>query len=378
MTILANGKRVFARAWALAGAAIGDHGGDGVEAITIVVWDTIGNVLRGVQPWEDWPMAWRARFPDAAEAVAHMPSFGQMFAGYRVDLRTAGSANELASHLPDADVLVVHKAQISEEVLRSARRLRLIEHLGQDYRGIPVDAARAMGIPVAVVPLVNYLAVAEQTWAMILNHLKQLPAQRALVQRGADTTSWGFIPGMQLVGDRTIGLLGCGEIGRAVARIAHAFEMAILYWDIARFPDLEQRNEMRYVERDDLFRRSDILSVHLPLTPATERSITAREFGLMKPDALFVNTARGKLVDQASLVAALRGRRLGGAALDVFDTEPLPPDDPLRALHDDLTYNVTLTPHSGSHVPWTWAWDSQAVWINVLRLLRGEPIQHLV
>jgi len=187
-----------------------------------------------------------------------------------------------------------------------------------------------------------------------------------------------YIIGRTGVGDRTIGLLGCGEIGRAMARVAPAFEMAILYWDIARFPDLEQRNEMRYVERDDLFRRSDILSVHLPLTPATERSITAREFGLMKPDALFVNTARGKLVDQASLVAALRGRRLGGAALDVFDTEPLPPDDPLRALHDDLAYNVTLTPHSGSHVPWTWAWDSQAMWTNVLRLLRGEPLQHLV
>ena len=98
----------------------------------------------------------------------------------------------------------------------------------------------------------------------------------------------------------------------------------------------------------------------------------------MRPGALFVNTARGRLVDQPALVVAIQERRIGGAALEVFATEPLPPDDPLHALHEDLSYHVTLTPHSASQAPWTWVWDSQAVWYNVLHVLRGEPVAHLV
>jgi D-3-phosphoglycerate dehydrogenase len=93
---------------------------------------------------------------------------------------------------------------------------------------------------------------------------------------------------------------------------------------------------------------------------------------------LFVNTARGKLVDQAALVAAMRERRLGGLALDVYEEEPLPVDDPLHVLHADPTYDVTLTPHSAWQSPWTWVRDSREIWENVLRSLRGEPLRHLV
>ena len=125
-------------------------------------------------------------------------------------------------------------------------------------------------------------------------------------------------------------------------------------------------------------RQADIVSVHLPLTPDTHGLIGAREFGLMKPAALFVNTARGKIVAQEALVAALRAGRIGGAALDVFADEPLPPDDPLHDLRERPEGGVTLTTHSASQAPWTWVWDSLAVWDNVLRSLRGEPLEHLV
>lgn len=365
----------------------------------IVVWDNIGNVLLGVQPWEEWPARTRDELL-AGDPAARPPSFDDLFAPHEVELvwlynedraatfvpqlsrsfgprmRAIGGTDDVAAAVEDADYVVLHKEQLPAEALRRAGRLRLIQHLGQDYRGIPVDVARERGIPVAAVPLTNYLAVAEHTWALILNHLRRLPAQRARVQ--GRHYGWGSYPGVRLARGLTIGLLGLGEIARPVARYARAFELRTIYWDIARFPEVEARLGAEFVARDDLFRQADIVSVHLPLTPETHGMIGAREFGLMKPTALFVNTARGKIVAQEALVAALREGRIGGAALDVFAEEPLPPDDPLHELHERPEGDVALTTHSASQAPWTWVWDSLAVWQNVLRSLRGEPLEHLV
>ena len=348
-----------------------------MERIKIVVWDSVGNIMWGVRPWDEWTLHGQERLlAEDPEAKEHTPSFHQIFRDYAVDLCIVASLDELEARIGDADVLVLHKVRVPGEALRMARRLRFVEHLGQDYRGVPVETARDMGIPVAAVPLINYLVVAEHAWALILNHLKKLPQQRDIM--GRQPGGWSTVPGIQPARSRRLGLLGLGEIGRAMACIAQGFEMATSYWDIVRFPEIEARYGAHYAEWDDVFRQSDVLSVHLALNDATCGIIGAREIGLMKPTALFINTARGKLVDQSALVAALRERRLGGAGLDVFADEPLPPDDPLRTLHDDLSYNVTLTPHSASHAPWTWVQDSQAVWFNVLRVLRGEPAQYLV
>ena len=373
------------------------------EAIRIVVWDNIGNVLLGVRPWERWSPRIKAHLlAEDPRAEAHAPGFDQLFGGYAVELvwlhdparsaagfrdlfadhaphlRDATAGDAVARALADADFLVVHKERVPPDALRRARRLRLVQHLGQDARGLPLDVARARGVPVAAVPLANYLAVAEHASALILNHLKRLPAQRAQLQGRRYAEAWGFFPGVGLARDATLGLLGFGEIARPLARAAGAFGMRTLYWDSARFPELEAEYGVEYAEWDAIFRRSDVLSVQLALNDRTRGIIGARELGLMKPTALFVNTARGKLVDQDALVAALRGRRLGGAALDVYAEEPLPPDDPLHALHEDLAYSVTLTPHSASQSPWTWVRDSRAIWDNVLRVLRGEPAAHLV
>jgi len=348
-----------------------------VEKIKIVVWDSVGNIMWGVRPWEDWPPPHRERLlAEDPEARAHTPSFEEIFKDYDVELRIVASLDELVAHIKEADILVLHKVRVPGEALRAARRLRFVAHLGQDARGVPIDVAREMGVPVASVPLVNYLVVAEHAWALILNHLKRLPDQRAIM--GSQSGGWGAVPGIQPARGQTLGLLGLGEIARAMARVAQAFEMSIIYWDIERFLEIEERYGVQYTEWDDVFRRGDILSVQLALNDATRGIIGAREIGLMRPNAFLVNTARGKLVDQEALVDALRAHRLGGAGLDVFADEPLPPGDPLRALHDDLGYNVTLTPHSASHAPATWVQDSQAVWFEVLRVLRGEPAQHLV
>ena len=118
--------------------------------------------------------------------------------------------------------------------------------------------------------------------------------------------------------------------------------------------------------------------MQLALNEETNQIIGDREIRLMKPDALFVNTARGKLVDPAALTAALQERRIGGAALDVFYDEPLSPDDPLHALHNDLSYNVTLTQHIAWQGSWTHVRDSQEIWFNVRRLLDGDPLLYRV
>lgn len=371
-----------------------------MDAVRIVVWDNIGNVLLGVRPWDRWTPTQQARLlADDPQARDHAPSFAELFAGYEVELlwlynpdrrapsfpqlyeenaailRDAGDPVAVAAAIEGADILILHKEGVDAATLRRAERLRLIQHLGQDLRGIPLEVARERGIPVAAVPLTNYLSVAEHAWAMILGHLKRLPQQRAHMQTRRAGEQWGHFPGQQFARDLTLGLVGLGEIGRPLARMARACEMRVRYWDRARFPALEDQLGLEYAEWDDLFRQSDILSVQLALNPQTEGIIGAREIGLLKPTALFVNTARGRLVDQAALTAALRDRRIGGAALEVFAEEPLPPDDPLYDLHDDLANNLTLTPHCSSLAPASWLRDSQAVWGNVLRLLRGEAVR---
>ena len=180
-----------------------------------------------------------------------------------------------------------------------------------------------------------------------------------------------------MMADLTLGLCGFGEIARPMARYAQAFGMKMLYWDRLRFPQLESRWNVEYCDFDELFARSDILSVQLALNPQTEGIIGARELALMKPNALFITTARGKLVEPNALVNALRERRIS-AGLDVFYEEPLPVDDPLHALHEDLSYNVTLTSHSAWQGPWTWVRDSLGIWNNVLHTLRGEAVEYRV
>jgi phosphoglycerate dehydrogenase-like enzyme len=375
-----------------------------VNRVKIVVWDNIGNTVLGMRPWEAWPEQIHERLttedPEARNRVvswkdllsAHdvemvwlydpvksQRGFRNLFEEYREHLRPVESPDDLADALQDADFFILHKEKLPAEALRNARKLRLIQHLGHDYRGVPMVAAREQGIPVAATPLVNYSAVAEQVWATVLAYYKRLADQYDYMQSRDYLNEWGaYHPGVKIMSDLTLGLLGMGEIARPIARYARAFDMGILYWDIERFPELEERYGMTFVEWDDLFSRSDIVSVQLALNEKTEGIIGAREFSLMKPDALFTNTARGKLVDEPALIEALQSGSIGGAALDVYAEEPLPADSPLHALHKDDRHNVILTPHSAAQGPWTWIRDSQELWFNIDRMLKGEPARHLV
>lgn len=373
-----------------------------MKSVNVVVWDNIGNTLLGVRPWETWPEAIKDKLrAEKADAEANAPDLRALFAadglvpnltwlydparlgagfdGLLADFpsqtRPLTDAAELPDLLGDAEIVVVHKERLPPEAIADAKNLRAVLHLGQDYRGVPLDALRRRGVPAAATPLVNYIAVAEHVWAFILNQAKQLPGLRRHMAARDYAETWGGFPGVVNVRDLTLGLLGFGEIARPVARAARAFDMPVIYWDITRFPELEEAYGVEYAEWDDVFRRADVLSVQLALNAKTHGIIGAREIGLMKPSALFINTARGKLVDQPALTAAVRDRRIGALALDVYYDEPLPTDDPLLDLHADPTMNVTLTPHSAWQSPWTWIRDSQALWHDALRALRGEPMR---
>lgn len=375
-----------------------------VEKLKIVVWDNIGNTLLGMRPWDAWPPGVRERLtiedPDARSRVISIDDllsgreielvwlydpvksqrgFRALFDEFGARLVDTSDADAIERELTDADFLILHKETLPEGAINEPRHLRLIQHLGLDYRGVPMDATRSRGIPVAATPLINYSAVAEHVWAMILVDLKRMGDQRDYMASRAYLTEWGaYHPGVQIVSDLTLGLLGLGEIARPVARIARAFNMRTIYWDIVRFPDLEEKLGVEYVEWDDLFAQTDVISVQLALNEHTEGIIGAREFGLMKPTALFVNTARGKLVDERALIDALETNEIRAAALDVFAEEPVPADSRLHALHEAQPQRVVLTPHSAAQGPWTWIRDSQELWFNVRRVLDGQPTHHLV
>lgn len=351
----------------------------------IVVWEEYNYVLLGVQFRKEYAHEIDKRLPPndpaRAEWAKDAPLFEEIFADYDTKLTKVSTLEELEAIIEEVDYLVVHKQRLPAETLRKGKRIKLLQHMGEDSRGIPMETAREMGIPVCVTPLINYIAVAEHAWTLMLNFFKQTREQeRQMKERLYFERGWGAtVPNVRIVQDYTLGLLGFGEIARPMAKYAHAFEMKCIYWDKVRFPpELEEKYHVQYVEWDELFKQSDVLSVHIPIMPSTEKIIGAREFGLMKHDAYFINTARGKLVDQEALVDALKNRRLGGAGLDVMYEEPVPQNDVLHELNEDPAYDVTLTSHSAWQGHWTHIRDSLNIWNNVYHHLRGEPLKYEV
>ena len=180
-------------------------------------------------------------------------------------------------------------------------------------------------------------ATPELTWGLMIAVVRHFDLEGRRMRAGG----WQSTVGTILAG-RTLGLLGLGRIGKRMAAYAHAFEMPVIAWSQNLTEQTAAAVGARRVEKDDLFRRSDVLSVDVQLSDCTRGLVTARELALMKPEAYLINTSRGPIVVEADLIAALRSGRIAGAGLDVFDVEPLPADHPLRTMD-----NVTLTPHLG-------------------------------
>ena len=243
--------------------------------------------------------------------------------------------DELRALLPEADAMLAGGELLSAEMLALAPRLRAIARTGVGYDAIDIAAATAQRIPVIITPGTNQESVAEQTLALLLALTRDIVINDRLVHSGG----WSRKLPIPLRG-KTLGLVGMGRIGRAVASRAVAFGMRLIAFDPV--PDLEfdQRHGIRRVGFEELLAESDVVSLHLPLVPATRGLINRETLARMKPGAYLLNTARGGLVVEADLRDALVSGHLAGAGLDVLNSEPPEPGNPLLGLP-----NVVISPH---------------------------------
>jgi phosphoglycerate dehydrogenase-like enzyme len=244
----------------------------------------------------------------------------------------------LAKRLEPFAVICVMRERTTFDRALIARlpNLRLIASTGLRNAAIDVKAAHDCGVVVCGTGG-SSTAAAELTWALLLAAARRLPAEFDAMRSGA----WQKTIGLDLSG-RTLALLGLGGIGKTLARYGGAFGMEVVAWSQNLVAADAAAAGARYVEKDDLFRLGDFVSVHLRLSPRTRGLVDAKALSLMKPTAIFINTSRGPIADEAALIDALKDRRIGGAALDTFDSEPLPPDHPFRTLD-----NVVATAHIG-------------------------------
>jgi phosphoglycerate dehydrogenase-like enzyme len=249
-----------------------------------------------------------------------------------------GDPDELVTSLAGFDTVVAMRERTAfpAELLARLPDLKLLVTTGMKNASIDVEAARRQGITLCGTRGVGH-NTAELTWALILAAVRNLAVELPAMRAGG----WQSTVGAGLHG-RTLGLLGLGRLGSLVAKVGQAFSMETIAWSQNLTAERAAEHGVTAVSKEELFARADVLSIHLVLSDRTRGLVGAGELGSMKPDALLVNTSRGPIVDEAALLDALRSRRIGGAALDVYDIEPLPVDHPLRGLP-----NVVLTPHLG-------------------------------
>lgn len=276
---------------------------------------------------------------------------------------------DIARAARDADAILIRtKGCVSAKVIAAAPRLKVIARHGVGVDHINIPAATRAGVWVVNTPAGSLTAVAEHTWMMILNLAKLGPGG----DRATRARDYGFRSrheSTELRG-KTLGILGLGRIGTRVAEVGrHGFGMEILYTDLLKYRAKERRLGARKVSLDALLKRSDVLSIHLPLTEKTRGIVGAAQLRRMKPTAYMINCARGAILDTVALAKALKAGRLGGAGVDVFSPEVPPASHPLLTCE-----NAILSPHNAAQTPEA-RLNYAAVALDVLRVLDGRKPQ---
>jgi phosphoglycerate dehydrogenase-like enzyme len=272
----------------------------------------------------------------------------------------------LAARLKDFDIVVAmrERTPFPRSLLSRLPNLKLLVTSGARNKSIDRDAATEHGITVCGTANLATPA-AELTWALILAVLRHVPQEDAGMRAGG----WQHTVGTDLAG-ATLGVIGLGRLGERVAKVGLAFGMDVVAWSQNLTDERAAEVGIRRVGKEELLRTADVVTIHVVLSDRSRGLLGAAEFGLMKPSAVLVNTARGPIVDEAALIDAVRTRRIAGAGLDVFDVEPLPVDHPLRELR-----NVVLTPHIGYGTRGSYElYHGEAV-EDVLAWLDGSPVR---
>src|SRR5436190_4490690 len=240
---------------------------------------------------------------------------------HRVYATLPAGPGELIDRIGNADAVINIRAstRFSADVLAGCPHLRVISIWGTGTDHVDLATAKARGVTVTNTPAVSAIAVAEHTLSLIFAVAKQTVS----IDRAVRAGEWPRAMVQQLRG-RTLGVIGTGAIGREVVRLGAGIGMNVIAWSF------NQRGDYQWVTLEDLFRRADVVSVHVRQSPETLGMIRAEHFAMMRPGAIFINTARGRIASEKDLIEALQSRRIAGAGLDVFETEPLPPQSPLR------------------------------------------------
>ena len=276
--------------------------------------------------------------------------------------------DERARRVADADFIMVYRAPLSDDALRAARRARIVQTLAAGYDSLNLRLMRELEIPCCNNGGANSRAVADHAVMLMLAVYKQLMAADASTRAGRWSAPIDGFNTFEMA-DKTVGIVGFGNIGQRVAKRVLGFEARVQYYD--PFPQPPERERELGVSRaalGELFRTSDIVTIHAPLTPQTRHIASAEMIGKMKPTAVLINTSRGPTVDEAALTAALREGRIAAAGLDVFEQEPVAPDNPLLSMP-----NVVVSPHSAGTTWDTWFRRAEFAYRNMLGVWNGDP-----
>ena len=277
--------------------------------------------------------------------------------------------DERRRKVPDCEVVIVAATPLRKPVIDAATRLALVHHQGVGWQDTTDhEALRARGIPLALTPEGTTIGVAEHTVLLILAALKRLPHADHELRQGRFHVN-ALRPVSRELRGMTVGYVGMGRIAQAVAKRLAGFDVRGVFFD----PEVDAHDGLARVSLDALLESSDVVTLHVPLTPQTRHMIGAPELARMKAGAYIVNTARGGLIDERALVDALRSGHLAGAALDVFEHEPMPAGHALYGLA-----NVVLTPHISAGTRDALTTKMSSLFANVERFFRGEALRNRV
>jgi phosphoglycerate dehydrogenase-like enzyme len=278
-------------------------------------------------------------------------------------------AEDVVRSLADSEIVCAMRERTAfpKSIVDRLPKLKLLITTGMRNASFDMAALRDRGVTVSGTggPGGGNEDTAELAWGLILGATRRIAEDHAFMRQGGWQTRIGH-----RVAGKTLGLLGLGRLGSGVARVGLAFGMKAIAWSQNLTAEKAAAQGVERVEKDELFRRSDILSVHLVLSDRSRGLVGAREIGLMKPSAILVNTSRGPICDTAAVIDALKSGRLAYAGFDVYDQEPLPIDHPLRT-----TPNVILTPHIGYVTDENYRSSYPQIVENVLGFLDGKPVR---
>ncbi|MFT8702450.1 putative glyoxylate reductase [Oenococcus oeni] len=311
-----------------------------------------------------------AELPQVANSILQQ-------AGLNVEIFTGDkliTKKELLDKIKDKDFLITSlSTDVDEDVINAAPKLKLIANFGAGFNNIDINSAREKEISVTNTPFVSTTSVAEVTAGLIISLSHRLvEGDNLMHDQGFNGWSPLFFLGHEL-SKKTLGIIGMGQIGKALAKRMQAFDMKIVYTQRHHLKEDEEKElHAVFLEKDELIKQSDVISLHLPLTKNTHHLLGAKEFATMKKTSFLINAARGPLIDENALLQSLKEKQLAGAALDVYEHEPKV-DDQFKQMK-----NVILTPHIGNATIEARDAMAEVVAKNVVSVLNGEKPKYIV